>query len=309
MKNKFYRDLKILATLDNRKKAYKQSITINGINVHYMSSGKGPDVVMVHGLAANLSFWYMRIVPMLVKDYRVTVYDLRGHGLSGMPRDGYTTKRMTEDLHGLCKETGIKKAHLVGHSLGGAICLNYAILHPEQVRSLSLIDCRIHALQPFRNPHDKEYWMKRREELLAKGISVSDDTPKVVYIMLEELAPMYEAGMSNPKKKLGLLVQNGTWNPNSRAALRWKKLVSTTTFAEDMMKIGDLTRERISQVSHPILLSYGGDSPCLETCRAFEQILVNHKTVIHPGMGHFYPVIAPDLVVQDLQDFLPYLEN
>lgn len=309
MRNKFYRDLKILAILDNRKRLYKQTITVNGIDINYLCSGRGQDIIMVHGLAANLSFWYMRIVPMLTKDYRMTVYDLRGHGLSSIPQYGYTTKHMTEDLHGLLEETGIKKAHLVGHSLGGAICLNYAILHPEQVLSLSLIDCRIHALQPFRNPHDKEYWMKRREELLAKGISVSDDTPKVVYIMLEELAPMYEASLSNPKKKIGLLVQNGTWNPNSRAALRWEKLVSTTTFAEDMMTIGDLTRERISQVSHPVLLSYGGDSPCLETCRAFEQILVNYKTVIHPGMGHFYPVIAPDLVVQDLREFLSYLEN
>lgn len=274
-----------------------------------MCSGQGPDIVMVHGLAANLSFWYMRIVPMLAKDYRVTIYDLRGHGLSSMPRDGYTTKHMTEDLHGLLKETGIKKSHLVGHSLGGAICLHYSILHPEKVQSLNLIDCRINSLQPFQNPHNNDYWMNRRKELLAKGISVPDDTPRVIYTMLNELSPIYEDNMSNPKTKFGLFVQNGIWETNSRTALRWKKLVSTTTFAKDIMKVAGLTRGKIRQVVLPTLLSYGGNSPCLETCRALEDILINHKTIIHHDMGHFYPVIAPELVVKDLREFLKGLRN
>jgi len=266
-------------------------------------------MVMVHGLAANLSFWYMRILPLLAKDYRVMVYDLRGHGLSGMPPQGYTTRHMAEDLHGLLEEMGVKKAHLVGHSVGGAICLHYAILHPERVRSLNLIDCRIHALQPFRNPQHREYWMKRRQELLEKGISVPEDTPRVVYVMLEELAPLYETGLGKPDKKLGLLFQKGVWNPSSRAAWRWKQLVSATTFVDDIMKIEGLTRERIQQVTHPTLLSYGGESPCLESCRALEEILVNHKTVVHPGVGHFYPVIAPELFVEDLREFLACFDS
>lgn len=284
-------------------------ISVSGVDIHYQRSGYGPDIVMVHGLAANLAFWYVRIVPLLAKNYRVAVYDLRGHGLSGMPPQGYTTKEMVEDLHGLLEQTRVEKAHLVGHSLGGAVALHYAVLHPRRVLSLTLVDCRLHALQPLRSPDESPYWRRRRAELRAKGISIPDDTPKVVYIMLEELAPLARSGMANPNAMLGLLLSNGVWDPNSRAALRWKKLVSTTTFAEDIRRVAGLTTERIREVVHPTLLTYGSNSFCLETCRALETILPNHKTVIHDGVGHFYPVVAPDLLVRDLNEFLSHLPS
>ena len=88
--------------------------------ISYQQSGIGPDVVMVHGLAANLAFWYLKIVPHFTPHYRVTAYDLRGHGRSEMPPTGYTTRDLAEDLIALLDERGIEKAHLVGHSIGGS---------------------------------------------------------------------------------------------------------------------------------------------------------------------------------------------
>jgi len=285
------------------------TVRVNGVDIHYQTLGHGPDVIMIHGLATNLAFWYMKIVPLLTNDYRVTVYDLRGHGLSSMPGHGYTTKDLAEDLHGTLEQTGVKKVHLVGHSLGGAIALHYAVLHPERVSSLALIDCRIHALQPFRSPEESPYWMRRREALRAKRIPVDDDMPKVVYMMLEELTPLVQAGIANPNALGGFLAPSGGWDPNSRAARRWKELVGTTTFAKDIRKIGGLTRQTIKKVTHPTLLSYGGDSFCLETCKALEAIVVNHRSVIHPGMGHFFPVLAPELLVEDLRGFFSELHH
>ena len=58
---------------------------VNGVSLHYQQSGQGPDLVLIHGLAANLAFWFLRIVPALNKRHRVTVYDMRGHGKSGTP--------------------------------------------------------------------------------------------------------------------------------------------------------------------------------------------------------------------------------
>jgi alpha-beta hydrolase superfamily lysophospholipase len=64
----------------------------NRLSISYQQSGSGPDVVMVHGLAANLAFWYLKIVPHFTPSYHTTVYDLRGHGRSEMPPTGYTTR-------------------------------------------------------------------------------------------------------------------------------------------------------------------------------------------------------------------------
>jgi pimeloyl-ACP methyl ester carboxylesterase len=280
-------------------------IKVNGINIHYLQLGQGSeDIVMVHGLAANLAFWYMKIAPLLAKDYKITVFDLRGHGLSEMPDSGYTTRDMAEDLSCLIDEIGIKKAHLVGHSLGGAICLHHVILHPGQVKTLTLADCRIHALQPFRSPEESSYWQKRREELLKKGIFLTSDTPKVIYSMLEELEPLTASGQISQKLIPGLLASNSTWDTKSRAALRWKKLVSTTSFPDDIRELASITKEKIQKIAHHILLAYGENSTCLETYRALKENLTDCKTVVYPGMGHFFPVVEPELFVKDLSKFL-----
>ena len=74
---------------------------INGLTVHYQQMGLGPDLVMIHGLFANLAFWYLSVLPALARNFRVTVYDLRGHGYSDMPQRGYTSFDMAADLHAL----------------------------------------------------------------------------------------------------------------------------------------------------------------------------------------------------------------
>lgn len=258
---------------------------------------------MVHGLAANLAFWYFRIVPSIAVKHRVTVYDLRGHGLSTMPLQGYTTRDHSADLLGLLDALNIKRAHLVGHSLGGAICLHFATLHPDRVQSLCLIDCRVHGLQPLRDPNDDVYWGQRRKALEARGIPVADNTPRVVYLMLDELATAGDStGQSSDSP--GLPLVHGMWNSNSRAARHWKKLATTTSFAREIRQDAGLTAEVIRNISTPTLLSYGAESYCLETCNRLQELLPQVRTVLHPGVGHFFPVSTPRLAVEDLLGFL-----
>ena len=55
---------------------------INGIQIHYQTKGSGPDVILLHGVTSSLALWYGGVLTELAKHYRVTAYDLRGHGLS-----------------------------------------------------------------------------------------------------------------------------------------------------------------------------------------------------------------------------------
>ena len=112
----------------------------NGLNFHYWQSGSGPDLVMVHGLGGNLAGWHLSLVPDLQQDYRVTTYDLRGHGRSDVPETGYSTKEMAEDLRRILDVCGIDRCHLVGHSWGVDIALHFALVQPERVKDLVLIE-------------------------------------------------------------------------------------------------------------------------------------------------------------------------
>src|SRR3954451_2937704 len=80
------------------KGASMPKILANGLNLHYLQVGSGPHVIMVHGLTGNLAVWHFTAIPALRERYRITTFDLRGHGRSDMPPTGYTTRAMAEDL-------------------------------------------------------------------------------------------------------------------------------------------------------------------------------------------------------------------
>jgi len=69
-------------------------VKANGIDLHYITVGMGPDVVMLHGFLGNLAVWHLYMAPILRREHRVTTYDLRGHGYSDVTLTGYTAADM-----------------------------------------------------------------------------------------------------------------------------------------------------------------------------------------------------------------------
>ena len=69
-------------------------INANGVNLHYITIGAGPDIVMLHGFLGNLAVWHLYMAPILRREFRVTTYDLRGHGYSDVTDTGYTAADM-----------------------------------------------------------------------------------------------------------------------------------------------------------------------------------------------------------------------
>ena len=133
-------------------------VSVNGFGLHYWQLGQGPDLVMLHGLNGNLAVWHLELAPRLRSEYRITTYDLRGHGRSEMPPAGYTTEDMAKDLRGLLDALQIPTAHLVGHSMGADIALHFALLYPDRVRRMVLIEPGIPALLRLRKREDWEGW-------------------------------------------------------------------------------------------------------------------------------------------------------
>ena len=100
---------------------------------------KGPAVVCIHGLTANHTCW-ASVADLLSPAYRLIAYDLRGRGESDKPEKGYSLALHNEDLAGLLDHFGLKRAVLVGHSLGAHIAVRFAAMHPERVSKLVLVD-------------------------------------------------------------------------------------------------------------------------------------------------------------------------
>jgi pimeloyl-ACP methyl ester carboxylesterase len=101
--------------------------------------GPEPAIVGVHGLTANHTCWES-LADAIAGRHRVIAYDLRGRGDSDKPGTGYSLAHHADDLAGLLDAFGLARAILMGHSLGAAIALRFAVSRPERVSRLILID-------------------------------------------------------------------------------------------------------------------------------------------------------------------------
>ena len=100
--------------------------------------GNGHPVVLVHGLSGSAR-WWLPIVPELAGRYRVHVLELPGFGARGRSRPRFALRDGASWLVASLEEAELARAHLIGHSMGGLICLRVAARHPELVARLALI--------------------------------------------------------------------------------------------------------------------------------------------------------------------------
>jgi pyruvate dehydrogenase E2 component (dihydrolipoyllysine-residue acetyltransferase) len=112
-----------------------------GKRLRYLDLGKGdgPAVVFVHGFGADLNTWMFN-QPALAEKHRTVALDLSGHGGSTKVLDfALDPAGFGADIDHVLTALGIERAHLVGHSMGGAIALQFAATQPDRVASLTLI--------------------------------------------------------------------------------------------------------------------------------------------------------------------------
>src|SRR5258706_15334898 len=170
------------------------TIIMDDWSLHYQGLGEGPDVVLLHGLSGDLAFWPPLVVLGLTPRYRLTLVDLRGHGRSGLPKTGYTTRDLAEDVRRLLDKLEIPAAHVVGHSFGGAVALHFATLHPDRVAGLVLADTRVRALQPAQGLRDWAPWKGVRERLVKQGLEIPDEELEFELGLINTLARHRLAG-------------------------------------------------------------------------------------------------------------------
>jgi pimeloyl-ACP methyl ester carboxylesterase len=118
-----------------------QTFQSNGVKIAYFVQGKGEPVVLIHGWlsSAGINWVLPGISAHLARDFQVIALDVRGHGLSDKPtREEAYGPELVEDVVRLLDHLKIKKAHVVGYSMGGIIAGNFMARHPDRVLSGTL---------------------------------------------------------------------------------------------------------------------------------------------------------------------------
>lgn len=112
---------------------------VGAVRLHYVTSGSGDPLVLLHGWPQTWASW-RRVIGPLSDRYTVIAPDLRGFGSSAKPDSGYDTNTVSQDIRELVRSLGFKEIYLAGHDWGGATAYSYAAQFRDEVRKLSIFE-------------------------------------------------------------------------------------------------------------------------------------------------------------------------
>jgi pimeloyl-ACP methyl ester carboxylesterase len=246
----------------------------NGVKIRYLVAGTGEPVILVHGFASRAEMW-RPLLADLSKDHKVVAIDCRGHGKSDKPHDpDQYGMEMVYDIVRLMDHLAMRKANLIGYSMGGAIVMKMLVEYPERFFTAVIGgSAGYRAGEPDRDAHLVKY--------LQSGMSFSE-------AMFAAMPP--GTPPPSPEQREAMKRMDSIQDPRALAAQRLgnKGLV---------INYESLKRNKI-----PALIIYGGaDNP--ERFTDLKQALVNAEFKVIPGAGHGGAVQSPEFA-KDIRAFL-----
>lgn len=269
-----------------------------GLRFHYQQAGAGPDVVLVHGVTGDLSIWYLcKAIQTLSARYRVTAFDLRGHGYSDAPPDGYTSADHAADLFALMDLLGIEKTTVVGHSFGGVVAMHAAVLAPERIEAVVFSDPYFPALRHLEDVSRWGHWQNFRAEASGAGVELSDEHWYDLGRFFDQVLHLDGERMLRFRQAVGL--------PALNRLLRLGK----TTCGDDSKAVAGLTEDLIEGVGQPALALFGEHSPFLATAQYLVEHLPRCRSAIVTGAQHRAPEENPEGFLRLLVEFVASLQD
>lgn len=134
----------------------------NGLHYFFDGPADAPVLVLAHSIGTNSALWAPQL-PVLSRDFRVLLYDTRGHGSSVTPEGPYSLADLGGDVLGLLDELGLERVHFCGLSLGGLTGLWLGIHAPERLLSLTVANAAPRIASP-------EVWQTRIKQVEAEGM-------------------------------------------------------------------------------------------------------------------------------------------
>ncbi len=174
-----------------------KQVLSDGVEIAFEDTGHGePALVLIHGPGFSNRSHLAPLVALLAKRHRVITLDLRGHGESGVPRDGFRIADFAQDVLAVCREARVERAVLCGHSLGGAVALTAAMLDPALAAGVALLDAtpvlfpepiRRNALEKLVPALEGPQWLEALRGYFAARMFGPFDPPELQPRIMEEL--------------------------------------------------------------------------------------------------------------------------
>jgi len=269
-----------------------KTVQTNGHTIFYTVKGEGRPLLLIHGYGAGMWVWEKQI-EVLSQLYRVYAVDVIGHGFSDRPKIPYIPEVYTCFLRDFMDGVGIEKATLIGNSMGGGIAWGTAILFPERVDRLILIDCvppdvlaqvknkSLRTLIAIRDIPFLPYLVISTRSKSSMRWVLKDCVSDVKLITPEVVKRQYELSR----------IKGTTW-----------VLYSTLKHAEEALKL----RDQFSLIRQPALFIWGEKDIIFppDVGETLHRAITGSKFQLIEKSGHIPMWESPDIVNQAILDFL-----
>ena len=260
-------------------------VKVQGTGVFYRQRGKGRPLMLVHGWNASSAMWMLNLGE-LSSCRRVIAPDLPGHGSSGAPDGfGFDLAGFSGFLEGLRRSLFLHDLDLVGHSMGGCICLEYALRFPQRVRRLVLLGT------PWRRAALS--WTAR---LPAPACSI-----RLFYRLRGPRLNrfMFTRALRHPETVPEEVLQE---NLRQAGTITPRAFVSTTR----MMRNVGFDESQLAELDVPVLLLWGEKDPIVspEEGRRLKGVLPRANLLFVPDAAHSPQLDSPALFNRMVLEFL-----
>ena len=267
--------------------------TPDGVTLYYEDTGAGVPILFIHEFGGDYRSWH-RQIPVLSNSYRCITYSARGFLPSGVPADRsqYGQAFSTRDALAVVDHLGLDQAHVVGTSMGSFTSLDFALNHPDRVRSVTLIG-------NSSGPRDAEEQVNYRETWVGHEIRLREADGGDGAVAVLEADPAYQSFQQDDPEGWAIYASN----LRGQSAEGAVHVLSTLHW--DRRSLFD-EQDRLRALDKPVLLATGDDDYYLvgETNALLSEILPNATWRQLPGIGHLVNIERAEAFNALFQEFL-----
>jgi pimeloyl-ACP methyl ester carboxylesterase len=269
-------------------------VTVDGVDLHYLTAGQGPTVILLHGYAQTSRMW-RPLIPRLAKQFTVIAPDLPGIGDSAIPPDGLDMKTAGSRIHALVKSLGVSKARVVGHDIGMMVAYAYAAQFPTDVEKLVLMDAfltGVEGWEPIYN-HPNLWHFRFNGEAPEKLVR---DRERIYF---DSLWNGFAAEAARSIPEADRAAYTAAYARPGRMRAGWAYFVSFPSAAADFAQLAK------TKLPMPVL-AIGGDKAFGAALGSQARLVSSNASIaIIQNCGHWMLEEQPELTMDALVRFLP----
>jgi pimeloyl-ACP methyl ester carboxylesterase len=270
-----------------------RTLEVDGAKVHYLTSGSGAPLILLHGYTQTSQMW-KTVIPRLAQKFRVIAPDLPGIGNSDIPASGLDMKSAAIRIHSLARLLGIQKASVVGHDIGLMVAYAYAAQFPAEVEKLVVMDAFLPGVEGWEIAYNSpSIWHFR----------FSGPTPEALVqgrerTYFEHFWNDFAADRAHSIPEADRQAYTAAYSRPGRMRAGWAYFVSFQQAAKDFAL---LSKNRLNM---PVLVIGGEKSMGDLLVRQMKVVAVDVTSTILKGSGHWVLEEKPKETFDALLKFL-----